>query len=224
MANKYKMRLEKNNIDVFETNLGSVFLNVNLLPKFKIKKLEKLKFIETKGHQIEVITFDTIKQWLGRENSIDKSMGWILRIRKKNEIREKITIECSLVSKNKKTSSEIDVGEHLDSLHFENETDVLSIGTEDGEMMKYRSENEDWMPLRFKESLGYQSNSEFSFTNYLDTGLETKVPELIKGEKIYFHYLIATKKKKDLKKDDISTNIAVDFSKWTLIERLKIKE
>jgi hypothetical protein len=94
--------------------------------------------------------------------------------------------------------------------------------------MKYRAKVNDWMPSRFQNVLGYQGNSELSFTNYLDFGLNTTLPELRNGEKIYFHYLVATNKRKKSKyhpnEDDISTNYAVDFFKETIIEKLKIKE
>ena len=143
-------------------------------------------------------------------------------------MKEEVSIQCSLNPEDEKITSEIDTGEHLDSLWIENEIEVVSIGTEDGEMMKYRAEKEDWMPMRFKNKLGYQSNSEFSFTSYLDFGLGTNLPQLENGEKIYFHYLVATNRKKKSEhnpnEDDISTNLAVDFPKWTLVERLKIKE
>ena len=82
--------------------------------------------------------------------------------------------------------------------------------------------------LNIDTFIGYQSNSEWSFTKYLEFGLETILPELNKEEKMYFHYLIATNKrmkhKKYLNEDDISTNFAVDFPKFTLIKKLKITE
>jgi hypothetical protein len=39
------------------------------------------------------------------------------------------------------------------------------------------------MPMKFKENLGYPKTSAFSFTNYLDFGQETKLPELMNGGK-----------------------------------------
>jgi hypothetical protein len=222
------MKLEKTNIDSFETNLGKVDIVLTSSTNPKVSKSDNSTLIETSGHLIEVIAFNDIKNWTQDTNPIEKSIGWVVRIIKMNDLKEEISIQCSLMPKDEKTTSAIDTEESLDSLWIENETEVVSIGTEDGEMMKYRAEKGDWMPIRFKEKLGYQSNSEFSFTSYLDFGLETKLPELNRGEKIYFHYLVATNKKQKSKdypdEDDISTNLAVDFPKWTLVERLKIKE
>jgi hypothetical protein len=222
------MKPEKLNIDTFKTNLGKVVFSLTSSSNSRLNKVEESILIETNGHLIEVISFDEIKKWTQDTNPIETAIGWIVRILKINDLKEEISIECSLSPKDKKIISSIDTGESLDSLCIENDTDVVSIGTEDGEMMKYRSEKEDWMPLRFKKALGYQSNSEFSFTSYLDFGLETNLPELAKGEKLYFHYLVATNKRKKSKdspnEEDISTYLAVDFPKWTLIERLKIKE
>jgi hypothetical protein len=222
------MKLEKTNIDSFETNLGKVDIVLTSHTNPRISKSDNSILIETIGHLIEIIEFDDIKKWIEVTNPVEKTIGWIVRVIKTNDLKEEISIECSLIPKDDSIISDVDSGEHLDSLWIEDKTEVVSIGTEDGEMMKYRSEKGDWMPIRFKDELGYQSNSEFSFTNYLDFGLETKLPELNSGEKIYFHYLVATNKKQKSKdypnEDDISTNFAVDFPKWTLIEQLKIKE
>lgn len=222
------MKQEKTNIDSFETNLGKIDIVLTSSTNPRISKSDNSTLIETNGHLIEVIVFNDIKNWTLDTNPIEKSIGWIVRVIKTNHLKEDVSIQCSLIPKDEKTTSDIDTGESLDSLWIENETEVVSIGTEDGEMMKYRAEKGDWMPMRFKEKLGYQSNSEFSFTSYLDFGLETNLPKLDNGEKIYFHYLVATNRRKKSEynpnEDDISTNLAVDFPKWTLVERLKIKE
>ena len=216
------MKPEKINIDKFVTNLGIIDLSMSLLPNSNIKEFDKSIIIAKLEHIIEVISFNDIKSWMKDTNPVEDAKGWIVRLQKINDINEEIFIQCSLIPNKNNITSCINTGENLDSLWIENETDVVSIGTEDGEMMKFRSEKEDWMPFRFKEELGYQNNSEFSFTNYLDFGLETCLPKLNKGEKIYFHYLIATNKRKKSEynpnEDDISTYLAVDFLKLTLID------
>jgi hypothetical protein len=160
--------------------------------------------------------------------SIEDSKGWIIRITKTNTSKESLLFTCLLFRNSQDIRSEVDSGEHLDSLWIENKTDVISIGTEDGEMMKSRALKNDWMPSRFQSDLGYQSNTGFSFTKYLEFGFETKIPELKDDERFYFHYLIATNKKKKSKdypnEDDISTNFAVGYPKWTLIEKLHLEE
>ena len=121
----------------------------------------------------------------------------------------------------------MDSGENLDALWIENTTHFVSIGTEDGEVLNYRAIKNDYMPTRFVDKLGYKSE-QFSFTNYLNTGFETLVPELYEHEKIYFQYLVAVNprnKSKDYpNEDDISTNFAVDIPKRTLIKQLGITE
>lgn len=219
------MKQEKINIDSFETNLGKVNLTLSTSPNPLISTSNPLTLVETKGHLIEIIAFDDMKTWWQNTDfPIESSMGWIVRVLKTNRAKEKIAIQCLLTPKDEAVVSEIDSGEHLDALWIENETEIVSIGTEDGYVMKNRAEREDWMPNRFKEELGF----DFSFTQYLDFGLETKFPKLNKNEKIYFHYLVATDKRRKSKdypdEDDISTTFAVDASKSYLIEKLKIKE
>lgn len=222
------MKVEKLSIDCFETRLGKVELILTTSPNAEIHTSTRSILVKTISHLVEVIAFDDMKQWVDATNPIEKGMGWIIRVLKTNDLSEKFSMECSLNPNNEKVTADIDPGESLDSLWIENEWDVVSIGTEDGEMMKFRAEKEDWMPIRFKEKLGYQSNAEFSFTTYTNFGLKTNVPVLNNGEKIYFHYLIATNKKKKSnyspEEDDISTHLAVDFPKWTLTKRLQLPD
>jgi hypothetical protein len=206
--------------DTFETQLGSVEFSVMGTADLDCVQTESSN-LKTLAHFIEIIAFDDIKEWVKETNPIENSKGWIVRISKINDEKESLSLQCRLNPKGEHVTAEVDSGEGLDALWIEDQEEVVSIGTEDGEMMKFRAEKEDWMPSRFKEKLGYQSASEFSFTTYVDFGLKTNVPELNKGEKIYFHYLIATNKK-SLNKDDISTNLAVDFPKWKLIEGLEL--
>lgn len=213
-------------IDTFYTKLGQVDLTLLLVENPIITKVEKTFFIKTKGYLITITVFDDVKKWIEQVSCfVEGTIGWILQIKKINESNEKIVIKCFLDPINEKISSTINTGEHLDAVWIENETDVLSIGTEDAESMKNRAKNNDWMPSRFQETLAYHKNDSqldyFSFTTILGFGMKINVPQLIKDEKIYFHYLVAINKKIE---HDISTNLAVDFPKFLLIERLNLKD
>ena len=229
------MKTDKINIDTFETPLGVIRLDISStvnLNTITISQTNSMKLVDTPNHRIEVIPFSNIKGWMrNTEFPVDDSKGWIFRITKKNSNVEQLTINCELVSNDPDISSTPDSGEHLDAIWIANKTHVLSIGTEDGEVLKYRASHDDLMPKRFETKLGYQSTNFFtnySFTNYLDRGFETSVPELQTGEEIYFHYLAATNRRKKSKdyptEDDISTNFAVDYSKRNLMEKLGLNE
>jgi hypothetical protein len=178
----------KIHIDSFSTRLGSVDLELQITSaegNVPISKGTNTKQINTLCHNIEVICFDSITEWVRDSDfPIESSKGWIVRIKKTADDKEQLILSCKLTKISNEVKGYVDSGEHLDAVWIENNKEVVSIGTEDGEMLKYRAERNDWMPARFQKELGYQSNSEFSFTTYLDMGLETQVPELTKGEKL----------------------------------------
>ena len=109
---------------------------------------------------------------------------------------------------------------------------MIFIGTEDSEILRSRANFNDLMPKRFENLLGLRchenSCSEYSFTEYIDFGFKINIPKLLKGEKIYFHFLVATNSIKpsleDSRYSDISTWLAVDRSKRYLDECLKNSE
>ena len=82
------------------------------------------------------------------------------------------------------------------------------------------------MPTRFVELFGDYPYS-LSFTEYLDFGFKTVIPELYTGEQIYFHYLSAINSiKPSLQypdEQDVSTWYAVEQTKKFLEKELKIK-
>lgn len=226
------MRDTAQHIDSFDSKLGLIDLTLSIgnnNEKVRFDHKGKRKFLVTKAHKIEVIAFQDVRDWLrDTDFSIADSKGWIIRVTKNNELKEKLSFKCYMNRNSKDVVSEVDCGEHFHALWIENETNVVSIGTEDGEIMKARALNNDWMPNRFKDLLGYRKYQELSITNILDFGFQTNIPELLEGERIYFHYLVATNTRKKSNEypdeDDISTNIAVDYPKRILIEKLKIEE
>jgi hypothetical protein len=224
----------KNNtvhIDNFETPLGCIKLEIDisaLSDNVIISGSNSRKLINSINHSIEIISFKDVKDWMRNTDfPVEDTKGWIFRITKKSDSFEQLTIKCQLFSNDPHIISSPDSGEHLDAIWIENKTDFLSIGTEDGEILNHRATRNDFMPERYAKDLGYQSE-DFSFTKYSETGFETKVPPLMPDEKVYFHYLAATNPRKKSKEypdeDDISTNLAVDFLKHTLIEKLGLDE
>ncbi|MGJ8684126.1 MAG: hypothetical protein ACSHWW_05865 [Nonlabens sp.] len=217
---------DKNYSDTFKTELGD--FNFNFLTDTIVEKeiSENHTIFKTDAHQIELFKFDNFQTLMKNDLKIDDSYGWIVRITKTSSIEEKLLIRCCLELNDENVFWDYDSGECLDALRFYNNSHVVSIGTEDGEMMKSRSVQNDWMPRRFEKILGFQNNQETSFTKYKDNGFETEVPRLFDKEKIYFHYLVATKSLKVneefANEVDISTHLAIDIPKRVLIEKLEI--
>jgi hypothetical protein len=144
------------------------------------------------------------------ENRFTDCQGWLWRISKEKSANEKIELQC------KRTDfpagielGGYDCGEHLDAIAFNNNNWKLHIGTEDGEVLQQRALDDDWMPTRYSDELGFYH----SFTSIESNGLITKVPELIEGERIHFHYITAYDK---YRSDTANTWLAVDESKRRL--------
>jgi hypothetical protein len=226
------MKKNKIHIDMFPTSLGSVNLDLLITSEadyVSISNSQYNKRIVTLSHAIEVICFDSVAEWKRDSDfPIESSKGWIVRITKTAATKELLAVSCVLTKLSDEVKGYSDSGEHLDAVWIEDQKHVVSIGTEDGEMLKYRAERSDWMPARFAAQLGCYHTREESFTKYLETGFQTQIPELLQGEKLYFHYLVATNPKNRSKgypdEDDISTNFAVDFPKWTLLKKLSLEE
>ena len=176
------------NIDNFTTPLGIITLTIffNGQPAATITNKAISTFIESPNVTIEVIAFENFAEWMKETiYPVEKTKGWIIRITKNTDDIEAVKLNCLLKSEEVEITGDPDGGQHLDAISFENKTHCLSIGTEDGEVVKYRAVHNDYIPTRFAKDLGY-SSKEFSFTTYLKLGLETTIPELKKGEEVYF--------------------------------------
>ncbi|WP_408034284.1 hypothetical protein [Tenacibaculum aestuarii] len=230
-------------ISNFLTNLGEISLNFQSDEEVKIITSELGYNLLSNSFKIEIIEFYDVKNWLDElkkeefnQFKVEKTIGWIFKIHKLNDAKKTLSFDCILSPNNSKVTSEPDTGEHLDSVWIDDEKNVVSIGTEDGEIMKIRAKNNDWMPNRLKDNLGIVKSGFFlskryvekSITKILPFGLKTEVPQLFKDENLYFHYLIATNKlKKNYDHPDeysIATHLAVDYSKRILIEKLNLKD
>ncbi len=175
------------------------------------------KLIKTLGHEIRLETIKLRNEWTPNIMAVDTSIGWRWFLTKRNGASEQLIISCKLTNPDPATEWGPNPGEHLDSVEIENETHHLHIGTEDGDIMQGRARQKDWMPARFERLLGIKTFTEYSFTEYIDFGFKTTVPELNESEQIYFHFLLATNPNKpsdfNPNERDCSTWFAVDQSK-----------
>ncbi len=168
------------------------------------------RIFETSGHRIEVIEFK-IRQPLYNGMTVTDSRGWIYRLKKTNDIHELLEVHCVFDNPVKKVNHGPSTGEALDAIEIwdDDKTWQINIGTEDGEALQSRAKNNDWMPGRFAEALGFA----YSPTDYVPFGFKTMVPELKRSEKICFQYLTAVGKYDEV---NIPTWFAVDETKRNL--------
>ena len=216
------------NVDRFITPLGTVELDILFKGNNESKSSEHSRIINTQNFMIEIIQFNDIKNWRAQTIfPIQDSRGWIIRINKITDDNEGLVITCKLNTEDVDIKSFPDSGEHLDAIWIENKTHFLSIGTEDADVLRSRAEVKDYMPFRFANQLGNWLPHN-SFTEYLNLGFKTTLPNLEKNERLYLHFLVAINPRKKSVEypddDDISTNFAVDYQKRVLIEKLRIKE
>jgi hypothetical protein len=197
----------------FKTPLGVVScgINCNLQDKsIETRKYDKgnSEIFKTDGHNIELVSFK-IRVPLYNGNTLTDSFGWIFRIEKTADIDEKIETHCLLDKINEEVTFDTASGEHLDAIQADSIEWTLHIGTEDGEILSTRAENDDWFPPRLKNKVDfYHSISEMK-----QNGFVTKIPVLKKGEKIHIQYLVAYDKKDEQK---VNTWLAVDEFKRKL--------
>ena len=163
---------------------------------------------KTKGHTIELIEFK-IKQPLYNGENVKDSNGWIWRIEKTNESKEKLKLSCVLTDYPDKVDFDTATGEHLDAIEASNDEWTLHIGTEDGEILNSRAKSNDWFPERLESKIDFYQ----SITKMLKEGFETEIPELRVGEQIHIQYLLAYDKKNA---ESVNTWLAVDEFKRKL--------
>lgn len=162
----------------------------------------------TIGHRIELIEFK-IKQPLYNGETVKDSKGWIWRIKKTNESKEKLKLSCVLTDYFDNVDFDTASGECLDAIEASNEEWTLHIGTEDGEILNSRAKLNDWFPERLENKVNFYQ----SITKMLREGFETEIPELHVGEQIHIQYLSAYDKRNP---ESVSTWLAVDEFKQKL--------
>jgi len=198
--------------DIFETKLGTIESRLQTDSDVAIQQRDKFRFT-TKGYNVYCQVFDLLHCRIPDGMAFETSKGWRWFIEKTNDEKEQLTIYCELVNPSSELKSGANSGEHLDAIEIENSQHHLHIGTEDGEAMQYRAEISDWMPKRFKDEVDVYK----SFTEYIDYGFRTTIPILERGEKIYFHYLVAT----DAIRPDNQYPDQNDISTWFAVDQLK---
>lgn len=135
--------------------------------------------------------------------TVSDSYGWIFRIEKIADTHETIETYCLLDKNIDDIEFDIATGEHLDAIQADSQDWTLHIGTEDGETLNSRAENDDW----FLHRLGNKVNFYQSITEMKQNGFVTKIPDLNKDERIHIQYLTAYDKRDEQK---VNTWLAVD--------------
>ena len=224
--------------DKFETKLGTVKTWIESNKKDSIVTNED-NLIITANHKIILQSFELPNEFrcssLSPSKKVESLIGWRWFIEKIGDTDEKQIVFCRLVNPRSDTSWDYNSGENLDAIEIENQTYHLHIGTEDGEILQSRANHNNLMPKRFQNLLGWywhkdkkSFSSYYSFTEYIDFGFKINIPNLLNGEKIYFHFLVATNPIKNSQDNfqsmDVSTWLAVDRSKKYLDEYLKDSE
>ncbi len=200
--------------DTFETNLGEIELSIKSEYAIQYSDKDNLK-VETENHKIEVLVIDLKELEFTEEMKIENSKGWRIYIEKKSDKSEKLYVTCKLLNRTSENTWCYNSGENLDAVEIENRKELLHIGTEDGELMKWRAENNDWFPIRLKNEISLEK----PISKYIDFGFESIIPNLEINEKLYLHFLVATRKKTEKNdNENMSTWIAVDKSKKELDE------
>jgi hypothetical protein len=157
--------------DTFETNLGEIELSIK--SEYEIKYSVKDNFkIETENHKIEILVIDLNELVFPEHMKIENSKGWRIYIEKKSEKSEKLYVICKLINRNPENTWDYNSGENLDAVEIENRKELLHIGTEDAEAMKWRAANNDWFPTRLKNEISLEK----PITNYIDFGFESIIP------------------------------------------------
>jgi hypothetical protein len=207
------MTTQRTNIErKFETPLGLVRCGLigSGIDRSAEKKYENgnSEIYKTDGHKIEIVSFK-IRVPLYNGDRLTDSSGWIFRIERTADSDEKIETYCLLDTINKEVAFDTATGEYLDAIQADNNAWTLHIGTEDGEILNSRAENDDWFPPRLKSKVDIDR----SITEMKQSGFVTKIPDLNKGEKIHIQYLTAYDKKDEQK---ANTWLAVDQFKRKL--------
>lgn len=197
----------------FNTPLGTIRCGINSSDSNELVETKKYEngrsqIFKTIGYQIEIISFEN-RTPLHNGESVTENCGWIFRIEKTADTDEVIETYCLLAEQIGSVEFDSATGENLDAIQADSPEWTLHIGTEDGEILNIRAENDDWFPSRFKSNVSFYQ----SITEMRQNGFVTKIPLLKKGEKIHIHYLVAYDKRDEHK---VNTWLAVDESKRRL--------
>lgn len=169
----------------------------------------------TSAHDLELVEFK-IKQPFYNGETVADSKCWIWRIKKVNEITENLEIKVSITDFSIDSGFDFACGENLDAYEITNNEWKMHIGTEDGEILNYRAEKDDWFPIRLLNTKNHWQE----ITKLNKSSIRTNVPELKIGEKIHLQYLTAYDKHNT---ETINTWVAVDEHKSALEKWIGMK-
>jgi hypothetical protein len=177
---------------------------------------EKLKIYDsviTEGHKISVEAIDYSEDWFSGVYTFTRGRVYRYFIEKIIDEKVDLFLYCKLLNPKSGTSFGGDSGQYLDALKIEGKETHLHIGTQDSEEMYFRLQKGDWVPKRLLPVL----EESYSFSEQIDFGLMITVPELFKGERIYFHFAVVednTRPHKSLPEEE-------DISTWNLVNMPK---
>lgn len=197
----------------FNTPLGGVRCGFSCDSKVQMKERRNYEngiseVFKTEAHQIEIVSFK-INFISHNGASLTDSSGWIFKIEKNTDLEESLETYCLIDNVNVEVEFDYAGGEHLDAIKAENDEWALHIGTEDGDALHSRAQNNDWFPRRIQNMVDNYK----SITEMKQNGFVTKIPHLKQGEKIHIQYLTAYDKKDD---QQVNTWLAVEQPKMTL--------
>ncbi|MBK8946082.1 MAG: hypothetical protein IPM32_12540 [Ignavibacteriae bacterium] len=180
-----------NNSKVYFSILSNSDIVENSKQIFGIKKLK------TENHLISTYLKDSEKKNSQINNSsINKNHFFIVeKISNFNEdLKLMLSVNISTNYENKFSPRE---NQTTTEYHFNNS--ILRISTEDEFSLYMRSIRDKYFPKRFCKENHFESEFWYNLITYKKRSITINVPELLKGEKIYFHLFSSWKNKINIK-------------------------
>ena len=164
--------------DEFHTKLGTIQTWLDSDFSNLVNVSTNQSTVVTNSHKVTLQKLTSFNDWLKPKINCESSIGWRWFIEKINNKAENLTLFCELINPRSDQTMDPNSGEWLDAVELETPIHHLHIGTEDGEIMCYRSMNNDFMPQRFEKVLGFDG-THYSFTEYTNFGFKTNIPKLL---------------------------------------------
>jgi hypothetical protein len=197
---------------IYKSGLGEIELTVSSkdyefdVTEMKVGKVTEL-ILKYEDGIIKIREFK-LPNPIYNGDEIRNSIGWSIITESFKPNKDEFLFKCCF---KQKLEGNIATGENLDALQFvlNNQYD-LHIGTEDADSFMWRAKVENFMPKRFFKLLRnkYQDYADKHFTEYCENGFQTKLPKLLEGELVKFHFLIAESEIPN--ENDVRTWLAVE--------------
>lgn len=209
MNNRLIDKYFKTPLGIVNCGLTSDKKSIDLVDK-KTYENGQSEIYKTIDYQIEIIQFK-IRVPLYNGGTLTDSNGWIWRINRLKDNSERIQLDCLLKDTVENVDFDVATGEHLDAIEASNNDWILHIGTEDGEILNFRADENDWFPNRLQNKVDFYQ----SITDMKRNGFITKIPDLRTDEKIHIQYICAYDKRGS-NPENVNTWLAVDEFKRKL--------